>query len=196
MPRVVYGIGGRIPGLANTASVALAFPALAPENIVEYDPSAPEPAGAVLPVLSDDWRLPLKKTQDQSNATTTLADVTELQRDLAAGQPYAVEWLLHFHSAAATTGFQFAVVPTANPTRFAFTVEYQTSATAWATFTQTTPAGIMSVTSAAYVANAAIVCRVAGIVTPSVAGPIKLQFRSEIAGSAITVRAGSKITVV
>jgi hypothetical protein len=138
---------------------------------------------------------PVKKTADQSNSTTTLADVADLQRTVAAGTAYEAEWLLQFHSAAATTGFQFAVVPPANPTRFLFVVEYQTSATGWATFSQTLPTTFMGVTSSSYVANSAIQCRIRGIVVPSVAGTLKLQFRSEVANSAVVVRAGSTLRV-
>lgn len=144
-----------------------------------------------------------KTTADQAFTTTTLADITGWTVPLPANTVVTFDGLLFFHSAATTTGFQFAVTPKTaaggalTPTRFMAVLEYQTSATAWATFTQTVPTTPMAVTTASYVANSAVLCRVTGQVeTGATGGNLHFQARSEIAGSAITTRKGNSLRVM
>jgi hypothetical protein len=141
---------------------------------------------------------------DRAFSTTTYADVTDWVIPLAANDVVTVDGILTFQSAAATTGFGFgARVTTVGgggalvPTRFLLTFEYQTSATAWATATQTVPTTPMTVTTAAYVANSGILCRISGQVEMgATAGELRFQARSEVAGSAVTLRKGSPLRVM
>lgn len=140
---------------------------------------------------------------DQAFSTVTLADITGWVVPLPANTVVTFDGLLFFHSAALTTGFQFAATPKTSggaaltPSRFVAIFEYQTSATAWATFTQTAPATPMAVTTASYVASSAILCRVTGQVeTGATGGNLHFQARTEVAGSAITTRKGNVLRVM
>lgn len=140
---------------------------------------------------------------DQAFTTTTLTDITSWVIPLPANAVTTLDAILVFQSAATTTGFRFAATPqtvagaTLTPTRFLVTFEYQTSATAWATFTQTVPTTPMATTTASYVANAGIMCRVTGqIECGATGGNLKMQAATEVAGSAVTVRKGSPLRVM
>lgn len=141
---------------------------------------------------------------DRAFTTTTLADISDWLIPLPANSVVTLDAILVFQSAALTTGFQFAATPRTvggggaiTPTRFLVTFEYQTSATAWATATQTVPTTPMAVTTAAYVANSGILCRITGqIEMGATAGELRMQARSEVAGSAITLRKGSPLRVM
>lgn len=143
-------------------------------------------------------------TQDRPFSSTTLADIPDWVIPLPANSVTTLDAILTFHSAALTTGFQFAATPRTVgggaaivPTRFLVTFEYQTSATAKATFTQTVPTTPMAVTTAAYVANSGIFCWVTGqIEMGATAGELHMQARSEVNASAITVRKGSPLRVM
>ena len=141
---------------------------------------------------------------DRAFSTTTYADISDWVIPLPAGDVVTIDGILAFQSAALTTGFGFGARVTnvggssvLAPTRFLLTFEYQTSATAWATATQTVPTTPMAVTTAAYVANSGILCRISGQVEMgATAGELRFQARSEIAGSAITLRKGSPLRVM
>lgn len=144
-----------------------------------------------------------RKAADQDFTTTTLADITDLAIPLPANAVVTIDGIIVFQSAAAQTGFGFAATPRTlaglalTPNKFLVVFEYQTSATGWSTFTQTVPTTPMSVTTSSYVAGSGILCRITGqIDVGPVAGTLYLQARTEVAGSAITVRKGSPIRVM
>lgn len=141
---------------------------------------------------------------DRAFSTTSYADVSDWVIPLPANDVVTVDGILTFQSAALTTGFGFgARVTTVGgggvlaPVRFLLTFEYQTSATAWATATQTSHTTPMAVTTATYVANSGVLCRITGqIEMGATAGELRFQARTEIAGSAITLRKGSPLRVM
>lgn len=145
-----------------------------------------------------------EKSADQAFSTTALADIADWVIPLPANTVVTLDGILVFQSAATTTGFGFAATPRTvgnagalTPNKFLVTFEYQTAAGTWATFTQTSPTAPMAVTSSSYVANSGIMCRITGqIDVGPVDGELHLQARSEVAGSAITVRKGSPIRVM
>lgn len=154
------------------------------------------PAGAGVTVLE----LPA----DQAFSTVTYADITGWTVPLPANTVTTLDGILVFQSAALTTGFGFGARLTTvgggsvlAPARFLLAFEYQTSATAWATSTQTSHTTPMAVTTASYVASSGIFCRISGQVEMgATAGELRLQARSEVAGSAITTRKGSPLRVM
>lgn len=145
-----------------------------------------------------------EKSADQAFSTTTLADITDWVIPLPANTVVTLDGILVFASAATTTGFGFAATPRTvgnagalTPSKFLVVFEYQTAAGTWVTFTQTNPTSPMAVTSSSYVAGSGILCRITGqIEVGPVDGELHLQARSEVAGSAITVRKGSPIRVM
>ena len=137
----------------------------------------------------------VEKTADQGLTATTFANITDLVVPIAANSVISIDGIFTFHSPVTTTGFRFGVLPvTVVPVRFLFTFEYQTSATAWATFTQTGTVPNMVATTASYVANSGIFCKVTGQVeSGALAGNLQFQGATEVLNSAITVRKGSSL---
>lgn len=142
-------------------------------------------------------------TADQPILSTSLTDIAGWTVPLPANGVVTLDAQLWFHSAALTTGFQFAVTPKTaaggalTPTRFCAVLEYQTSATAKAVFTQTVPTTPMTLTTASYVANSAILCEIrAQIECGATGGNLFIQARTEVSGSAITIRRGNVLRVM
>lgn len=138
----------------------------------------------------------VNKAADQAISTTTLADVTDLTFALAANTKYHFRFIAIFRSAATTTGIGFSVNGPATPTSLAVGVTITgtiASATAgyWGSyfFTAYDGGGLttgVSATATDYVAT------VEGYIqTGATAGNIVLRCKSEVAASAVTVRAGS-----
>lgn len=136
-----------------------------------------------------------KVTADQANSTVNLANATGMAFAVAANTAYEFEYLLAITSAALTTGWQFAFTGPAAPTTWIAAHEYQSSATAWTTSTSsgvTYPA--FTLVTAAYTITAPILVRIKGVlVTGAASGTLQLQFRSEVAASAITLKRGSTL---
>lgn len=147
---------------------------------------------------------PQKVVTDQANSTVTLANATNMGFAVAVNTAYEFEYMLAITSAALTTGWQFGFTfPLLSVGGFFLaTIEYQSSATAWTTQTLTASttnltnvAGAL-VTAAYVTAPAPIAVRIKGIYSNAAApGTVQLQFRSEVATSAITLKRGSTLRV-
>lgn len=138
-----------------------------------------------------------KVTADQANNTVTMANAANMGIVAAANTAYEFEYLLAITSAALTTGWQFGFTGPAAPTSFIAVCEHQSSATAWTVSTSnaiTYPA--FTLVTAAYTITAPIAVRIKGVlVTAAAAGTLQLQFRSEVATSAITLKRGSTLKI-
>lgn len=165
---------GQVTGLAAVATSG------------SYNDLTDKPAGGSGPTV-------VKTSADQPFTTVTLANITGLTVPVVSGVAYQLDALLAITSAATTTGWQFGITGPAMSS-FLAVCEYQSSATAWTSSTLTAPGGFTLVT-AAYAANTPILVRISALVNPSANGSIQLQARSEVAGSAITVRRGATLTV-
>lgn len=126
---------------------------------------------------------------DVVNSTTNLAPVTGLSFIAAPDRSYIVEVFGAFQSAAATTGLAMALdIPSGTVLGHMTTV---TTGTTVGVVEQIADNSTTNVTPATRVANQDtplfarfhVVCGPAG-------GPVQLQFRSEVAASAITIRGG------
>lgn len=119
--------------------------------------------------------------------------------DLAAGEARTFDLTLALTAAAATTGFQLGFTGPAMDS-FLAVIEYQSSATAWTTQTLgALPAGAAAgtlVTATYAAAPTPVLVRITGVCKATAAGRLQLRARSEVAGSAITVKAGSSLRVV
>jgi hypothetical protein len=130
----------------------------------------------------------LKLAADVSNSTTTLANVTGLSFNGAANTTYVVDVIGTFQSAASTTGIALAldipsgsvsgqVIHPSSGTALTGTEQIADAATTGAT------TGVRAVaTNVPIIATFIVAVGVTG-------GPVQLQFRSEVAASAVTMKA-------
>lgn len=129
-----------------------------------------------------------------TNNTTSLSDVTGLTTGtgLAAGT-YEIEGKILFTSAAATTAAYFSLIYPAqiNP---GVTIEVAEGAFNFSTY-HVVATGVLAGGAAAPAANKNLLARVSGffVVSGAMASTMKLQFRSEVASSTITVKPPSYI---
>lgn len=133
---------------------------------------------------------PVRLGVDRSNSTVNFADCTGLWFVLAPNSHYAFEFVGAYTAAAGTTGLQLAVNGPASPSLLAMTGQISTSATA-----------VQNGVAAAY--DTGINATASGGVTALpffIKGNIStgangetfvLRFRSEVGGSAVTIKAGS-----
>lgn len=136
---------------------------------------------------SDPWTW-VKLASDVANSTTTLSNVTGLSFTGAANTTYIVDFMGTFQSAATTTGIAVALdIPSGTISAF---YEHATSLTGSAPIEQIADAATIGRTSGVRAANTnvPIVGKVI-IAIGGTGGTVQLQFRSEIASSAITMKA-------
>lgn len=135
---------------------------------------------------------------DVSNNTTSFADVTGLSVPIKAGRNYAFEAVLHHQTAVTTTGSRFGVNGPAAPTMFIVSgVSHETPGIAASNIGAGTAVAydtaIAASTTGPGTTNAPAVLH--GFIKPSVDGVLTIRFQSEIASSALTVKAGSWLRV-
>lgn len=125
---------------------------------------------------------------DVTNSTVTLADVTGLSFTAASGRSYRFRAHLTYTAAAATTGASFTVTTPTN-TNFMMKTETELTATTQQLnfITASGGQGTIPGTSVAGTNFATV----EGMVTTSASGTIVVRFASEVASSAIVVKAGS-----
>mgnify|MGYP001580759890 CR=1 FL=1 len=130
------------------------------------------------------------KTADQSNSTTTGANISDLTIPLGASQ------MAHFHAylicsaAAVTTGIQLAINGPASPGQVEATI------IGWSDATTRVTDGVSAYeTYQANLSSAGATRRVfeiiGRVVNGTVRGTLALRFKSEVGGSAVTVHRGS-----
>jgi hypothetical protein len=137
----------------------------------------------------------VRKTADQTNTTTTLANMTDMSFPVVIGGTYRFDFLFSYSSSLVTAGIGVAVT---TPAVAAGGLNYQgaiggfAAAGAGATWhgeAQASDGLIMS--TAVAVINTFYICRVHGVLhNPTAAGSIQLRFRAEVAAT-ITVKAGA-----
>ncbi len=127
---------------------------------------------------------------DRVNSTVNFADCTGLEFDLAPNSHYAFEFTGAYTAAAGTTGLQLSVNGPASPNLVVAAGQIATSATA-------VQSGVIAAYDAGLNATAsggstALPFFVKGnISTGAAGGTFVLRFRSEVAASAVTIKAGS-----
>jgi hypothetical protein len=136
---------------------------------------------------SDPWTWQ-KLAADVVNSTTTLAPVTGLAFAAAANTTYLVEVVGTFQSAATTTGIAMALdIPSGSVSGLAF---HSTSGTAVGCSEQIADNATTGASSGVRAANTNIPVLATYIVAiGTTAGTVQLQFRSEVAASAVTIKA-------
>lgn len=136
---------------------------------------------------SDPWTWQ-KLATDVANSTTTLAAVTGLSFTAAANTTYLVEVFGTFQSAATTTGIALALdIPSGTVSG---QVIHPSSATALTGTEQIADNATTGATTGVRAAATNVPVLASFIVAVGVTGgPVQLQFRSEVAASAITMKA-------
>lgn len=142
-------------------------------------------------------------TATQANSTTTVANVTELKATMEANAVYQVNCFVTFQSAATTTG---AYIGFTSPTGCRCMVEVVVPITSTAVASQlrtifpnaTTATNTGSVLATGVTAiNSNHTARISGIIrNGATAGDFQIQFRSEVASSAITLQIGSELQLI
>ena len=137
---------------------------------------------------SDPWAW-IKLAADVANATAALATITGLSFTAVANTTYLVELIGTFQSAATTTGIALALdIPSGGVSGLAL---HSISATAVGGAEQNADATSASVTTGVRAAatNTPIAARFI-VAVGATGGTVQLQFRSEVAASAVTMKAG------
>jgi hypothetical protein len=130
----------------------------------------------------------LKLAADVSNSTTTLANVTGLSFNGAANTTYVVDVIGTFQSAASTTGIALALdIPSGSVSG---QVIHPSSGTALTGTEQIADAATTGATTGvrAVATNVPIMATFI-VAVGATGGPVQLQFRSEVAASAVTMKA-------
>jgi hypothetical protein len=136
---------------------------------------------------SDPWSWQ-KLAADVVNSTTTLAPVTGLSFTVAANTTYLVEVIGTFQSAATTTGIALALdIPSGSVSGLAL---HSTSGTALGCNEQIADNATTAASSGVRAINTNVPIIASFIVAiGATAGTVQLQFRSEVAASAVTMKA-------
>jgi hypothetical protein len=154
-------------------------------------PAGPTGAtGATGPQGIPGWNR-VKLTADVTNTTVTLADVTGLAFTAAVSTDYDFEFLIAFQTAAITTGLALALNGPGTPALLACRIEVPISA-ATEIDRHTNTYNTEALGTGVDVASVPRLARIVGVLrNGSTAGPVTARFRSEVAGSAVIVKAGS-----
>lgn len=129
-------------------------------------------------------------TTNAPTSLTAYSSISELEFTLAANAAYAFDWYLYFTAAAATTGIGLQLAGTTLLNSMRAGIEIATSVTARTTSVVTallTP--LLTTGSAGATPLMAVIHGT--ILTGATDGTLVPQFRSEVAGSNVTILTGS-----
>lgn len=135
-----------------------------------------------------------KGTTQLTNATSgTLTNITGLSFSLSSGRMYYFKFVGSFSSAATTTGIGFSFTGPAVTYAFWTAAIQQAAAGTDQMYTYSSANQLASIAASASVvaANTDYIWTIEGYVQPSAAGTLQLQFRTEVNGSTVTLKAGS-----
>jgi len=156
------------------------------------------PIGPTGPAGADWPGATVRKTgADDATTGTALVNATGLDLALAANTTYSFEYYILFQTAATTTGLSVAVNGPASPTLISYTAQVPGELVGngggapgtgmysdWGTALddQITATGVQA-------ANTTYVAHVSGVIrTGATAGTLRPRFRSEVNGSAVTIK--------
>lgn len=138
-------------------------------------------------------------TSDVVNSTTSFADITGLTQALLSGHKYAFEANLFHQTAATTTGAQFGVNIGASPTLLDLAAIQQITSSVTAAAYGSSPM-VTALDTAAVVETTGpgtnnFLAVIKGFIQPSADGTFAMRLKSEVASSALTVKAGSWLRI-
>lgn len=133
----------------------------------------------------------LASDQTNNNAVAnTMQDITGLSFAVTAGETYYFHFVLDVTTAATTTGYRFSVNGPA-ATRLSYRNVYPITTTTQTIIHGSTTYDNPAASNASSASTAGNIAVVEGFVTPSASGTLIGRFASEVAASAVTVKAGS-----
>ena len=160
-------------------------------------PSAQLPAGSSLTVLS------ARMTADQGTSVTTYGNVTQLALSVEANAVYQVNCFVTFQSAATTTGLGLGYISPSG-CRCMLEVVVPITSTGAASQLRTIFPNAATAENTGNVLGTGVTAinsnhtaRISGIIrNGGTAGTFIVQFRSEVSGSAVTLKAGSELSLI
>jgi hypothetical protein len=136
----------------------------------------------------------VKVTADQASSVTTLANATGLSFAVAAGTTYRFNGYIVFRTAATTTGLKLAAtVPAFTVFAAAVNIPLAADGSGGMWHGWLTSSGDSVTATGVQAANTDYVAVIQGVLIPSASGTFQLQFASEVALSAATIRPGSHL---
>lgn len=123
----------------------------------------------------------------------TIQDVTGLSFPVVAGEMYWFKFDIAYTAALATTGSRWSVNGPAAPTRLCYMSEYSLAATTTTRNANNISYDLPAASNASSSSTGSNRAEVEGIIQPSASGTVIARFASEVAGSAITALAGSRV---
>jgi hypothetical protein len=182
-PQGIQGIQGPAGEPGPTGATGATGPA------GETGPAGPAGASGVAASVS--------LASDQAFSTTSLADVTGMVLTLAANTDYVIELIGSFQSAATTTGIGLALNVGGTVTRIAGQVTHPVSATAQGACSQEANNAVTGATTGVRATGVSVALDGLWMVRMgATGGTAQLRCRSEIASSAVTIHAGTKLRVL
>lgn len=142
-------------------------------------------------VLSQTIQVQLKSS-DQTNSTTSYADVSDLTFEVGASSTYVAQWILVASSAAGTTGIQLAVNGPASPAEVTATITCFSAAGTPSTLNVNAYDTGLDLTDSA--GSTRVQCSIRMTLRNGAnAGVVAARVKSEVGASAITIHAGSSV---
>jgi len=133
----------------------------------------------------------VRTTADVQNTATSYIDATGLSFSLAANTTYVFQFFVRFQTVATTTGINLSINGPASPAFVIFmVVTAATATTLWGTCRRAYDTG--AATTGVDLANADVLATITGLIrTGASGGTLIVRFASEVAGSAVTIKAES-----
>lgn len=134
-----------------------------------------------------------KGTTQVTEAAAALTNIPGLSFSLTANRMYHFKFMGIFQSAATTTGLGLSLTGPA-VTYAGWTAQIEQAAAGTDqhyTYTVANSLSFIGASPSVVAANTDYLWEVEGFVQPSAAGTLQLQFRSEVSGSTVTLKAGS-----
>lgn len=129
---------------------------------------------------------------NSNTPANTLYDCTGLSFSVVAGTKYRFYANIWYTSAAGTTGSRWTINGPANPTSLAYSSRYSLTATT-NTFNNAVAYNVPATSNATSPNTAGNMAIIEGFIVPSENGTVIVRFASEVAGSAVTCKAGSTL---
>ena len=150
--------------------------------------------GTVGVALSDFNVVTLASDVVNNNATlNTIADVTGFSFAVVAGEMYWFQFEIAYTSAATTTGSRWSVSGPGSPTILCYRSEYSLAATTTTRNANLTAYDLPAASNATSGTTGSNQALIQGVIKPSSDGTVIARFASEVANSAITAKAGSRL---
>jgi hypothetical protein len=123
----------------------------------------------------------------------TIQDVTGLAFPVVAGEMYWFKFEIAYTAAATATGSRWSISGPGSPTMLCFTSEYSLAATTTTRNANNISYDLPAASNATSSSVGSNKAQIEGIIQPSSDGTCIARFASEVASSAITAKAGSRL---